>query len=262
MTPKLKIFLMTRNEVELLEDWIKYHGYIFGLDNIYILDGSDDVRIFDLYEKYKLLGLNVSHTNTGLNGLAEELTQLMHAHKGTGNFLIKLDTDEFLAHTSPINISPRGRIASFFQKMYLSKKRRGSNGILSAFFDGRHGRKEASVESFETFFAELPVAGQRYKASLTAWSIPEANFVTDPCRDLTEFTLLQFTDLKSFFHSDGFVEVDLGCHNGTSEVNQGFIDTSLTLIHYHSTSVLDSMRRARSALISHGYIDKKDSDEQ
>jgi hypothetical protein len=58
---------MTKNEFELLEDWIKYHGFIFGLDNIHILDGSDDPRIFELYKKYVPLGLNVHHSDTGLD---------------------------------------------------------------------------------------------------------------------------------------------------------------------------------------------------
>ena len=57
----LKIFLMTKNEPELLESWIKYHGYIFGLDNIYVLDGSDDSRVLRVYEKFQPLGLSDFH---------------------------------------------------------------------------------------------------------------------------------------------------------------------------------------------------------
>jgi hypothetical protein len=133
---------------------------------------------------------------------------------------------------------------------------------LSAIFDYIHGKKTLSVENFEVFFSELPVTGQRYKAALTAWSIPESNLVANPCRDLLEFTSLQFTDLKTFFHSDSFVAVDLGCHNGISSNNDGFIHTGLTLIHYHSTSVVDAVRRAQSVLISHKYIDQNDSIER
>ena len=100
----LKLFLMTRNEIELIEDWLKYHGFLFGFENIYILDGSDDQRVFDIYKKYKPFGLHVKISSTGLNGLAEELTLLMHEKKGLNNFLIKLDTDEFLAYTLPATL--------------------------------------------------------------------------------------------------------------------------------------------------------------
>ena len=33
---------MTKNEIRFIEDWIKYHGYLIGFENIHIIDGSDD----------------------------------------------------------------------------------------------------------------------------------------------------------------------------------------------------------------------------
>lgn len=229
----LKIFLMTKNELELLEDWLKYHGYLFGFENIYVLDGSDDDRVFAIYDRYKMEGLNVHYSSNGLNDLAKELTELMHAHKGTNTFLIKLDTDEFLAYTRNFESILRSR-----------------NNIKNP---------EICVDNFSQFFADLPITGQRYKASLTAWSIPRNGAVANVCRDLIEFTPLQFTQIKTFFHSDSFVSVDLGSHNGVSTNNEGVIDTALTLIHYHSVSVDDSARRARQVLISHKYISAEDS---
>jgi hypothetical protein len=253
----LKLFLMTKNEIELLEDWLKYHGYLFGLENIYVLDGSDDERVFEIYQRYKPLGLNVYHSSTGLNGLGRELTQLMHAHKGVNNFLIKLDTDEFLAYTRDFALSPLGLLALVLKRIYpRGKVLRWISGNLMNLM---YRNKELYVDNFSQFFAELPVTGQRYKVSLTTWSIPRKSAVPNICRDLTEFTPLQFTHIKSFFHSDSFVSVDLGGHNGASTNNYRVIDTGLTLIHYHSTSVDDSARRAKQVLLSHKYIDAEDS---
>ena len=34
----IKIVLITKNETYLIKKWIKYHGEIFGYDNLYIID--------------------------------------------------------------------------------------------------------------------------------------------------------------------------------------------------------------------------------
>ncbi|CAN0261795.1 unnamed protein product, partial [Chrysoparadoxa australica] len=158
--------------------------------------------------------------------------------KGTDNFLIKLDTDEFLAHTLPTDHDRNG----YEPKVDLKGV---SNTLDNA--------------AFKDVLDALPVTGQRYKASFIAWSLPSLQYLPQPARQLVDFTPLQLTNLKSFFHSDSFISVDLGSHNGVSAENNGTIDTYLALIHYHSTSVEDSIRRALQVLVSHEYIEISDS---
>lgn len=241
----LKLFLMTKDEFELLEDWLDYHGHIFGFHNIYVLDGSTDTRISDIYDKYRPHGLHVNHSRTGLNGLADELTSLMHAKKGSDSFLIKLDTDEFLAYT-PAFSTRTGNPSDWFcwPTHPINLRYRNCTSMATG---------------FEELFANLPIDGRRYKAALTAWSIPKTEPPPRICHDLVEFTPLQYTHFKTFFHSHSFVSVDLGSHAGIAANNDGVIETGLTVIHYHSTSVTDSARRARQVLISHEYIHSADS---
>lgn len=253
----LKLFLMTKNEMELLGDWLDYHTKLFGANNIYVLDGSDDPRIFGIYDVYKREGLNVIHSRTGLNGLEDELTQLMHDNKGIGNFLIKLDTDEFLAYSDRLKAAESGLLQTGLRRMYHAGKltRRLAEPLLNRL----HRNDQPQVDDFAQFFAKLPVTGQRYKASLTAWSIPRQKSLSRAARELVDFTPLQFTQFKTFFHSDSFVRVDLGGHVGVSKQNDGVIETGLIVLHYHSTSVDDSARRARQVLVSHDYIHRNDS---
>jgi hypothetical protein len=51
---------MTRNEFELIEDWLIHHGFLFGFESIYILDGSNDQRVIDIYKKLTCLGTFLS----------------------------------------------------------------------------------------------------------------------------------------------------------------------------------------------------------
>lgn len=250
----------------MLEDWLRYHGRLFGMENLFVLDGSDDPRVLAIYEKYKPFGLNVKYSSTGLNGLAQELTDYMHAYKGQDDFLIKVDTDEFLAWSKPIDRRLSSKTASSLRENFV-RKFGGFQGIASKLakrvlnwiFDRNLRNLDILNSDFDTFFQALPVNGKRYKAAITLWSIPKAGSSTKPAREITEFTKPQFTHLKSFFHSDSFVSVDLGCHVGKSADMAGFVDTGLVILHYHSVSVLDSVRRARQVLVSHEYIEQTDT---
>lgn len=257
----LKIFLLTKNETFFIEDWIKYHGYLFNFSNIHILDGSDDKEVLDIYKKFIPLGLNVHYSDAGLNEACQEINRLMNDYKGSNNFLIKLDTDEFLAYTEPFHLGPHNFSDRFLQKGYLARPEKTTffRRLLSQkIMDLRHADKTLLVKNFNEHLDRLPITGQRYKASLTVWSLPTTVTNHRPCRNLTRFTPIQFTHLKSFFHSSSFVSVDLGSHRGVSTQNDGVIETGLTIVHYHSTSVEDTMTRAKQALLSHGYFDASD----
>ena len=247
---------MTKNEIDLIEDWIKYHGYIFGLENIHIVDGSDDNNVLNIYEKYKNFGLNIHHTSLGLNYLEEYLTKIMHEYKGEDNFLIKLDTDEFLSYL------PKFRFKNLNLLKVLNKKHsifeRFLRKLKTKYFEIRFGNSIPSNQEFEAFFNKLPVTGHKYKASFTAWSIPSLDEVSNPIKTLTEFSYFQYSTIKSFFHSDSFIKVDLGCHAGHTVKNDYSIDTGLSIIHYHNVSLQDTIRKAKQVIISHGYIDDSD----
>lgn len=257
---------MTKNEIGLIEDWLNYHVFLFGAENIYILDGSTDQRILNLYKSYEEIGVSIFSSRSHLDRLAEELTDLMHVHKGEDNFLIKMDTDEFLAFTAPTDLRAMSPSKQEFRTHFINKYDRNGHLAFESFrdqlFDLSFRFKRVFAARAQKFLSELPVTGQRYKASLTMWSVPRAETSNRPCLDVVKFTSPQFTHLKSFFHSESFISVDLGGHVGVSSKNEGVIDTGLTIIHYHSTSVEDTIRRARQVLISHDYLSQEDSDEE
>ncbi|MEZ5412703.1 MAG: glycosyltransferase family 2 protein [Opitutaceae bacterium] len=257
----LKLFLMTKNDNQFIEDWILYHGHLFGYDNLHILDGSDREEIFEVYAKFQPLGLQVHRSKSGLEDLAAELTELMHRHKGTNNFLIKLDTDEFLACAPPIHFKPRTSLGRWMLRRYgdlgpFSSRRLAR--LLQHGLNFKVRNTQLSNRNIRELLAALPITGQRYKASLTTWCRPQRQRVERPCHTLTEFTPVFFSHFKSFFHSASFIAVDLGGHEGETSNDVGVIDTGLAVIHYHMTSVEDAVDRAMRVLFSHGYIDETD----
>ena len=52
---KIACLMMQKNETELLEPWILYHGALFGHENLYIYDnGSDDPKTVELIHRLAL----------------------------------------------------------------------------------------------------------------------------------------------------------------------------------------------------------------
>ena len=94
----IKIFCVTKNEYDLIEDFILYHGNLVGYNNIIIIDNaSSNKNVFEIYEKYKLLGVKVHYENNySGNGQADSFNKYMNMYKESCDYLIGLDTDEFL----------------------------------------------------------------------------------------------------------------------------------------------------------------------
>ena len=93
----LKIVVMTKDEWPLSRAWALYHGFVFGVRNVYVIDGSTDPRqkMFMMY--LKSLGFNILFTQAGLDELENIITKVLHGLRKSCDFLMKLDTDEFLA---------------------------------------------------------------------------------------------------------------------------------------------------------------------
>lgn len=259
---KLKIFLMAKNEPIFIEDWIIYHGYLFGLENLHIVDGSDEPEVLAVYEFYKEHGLNVHYSSSGLNELAGEITGLMHQYKDDDSFLIKMDADEFLAYTNPAVLRQRFSIKSFrglFRNCVQVLKGKGVDHHIDNYDIALPNIKDLSVERFDEFFESLPVTEFAYKANYGINNIPSDRPVTRATVDITQFGELHATDFKSFFHSRGFCEVDLGGHRGRVKNKKKLVLTGLVIIHYVHPTRLIYAQRAKKVLTSHGFLEPTDS---
>src|SRR5271154_1859977 len=103
---KYKIFTVTKNEYDLIESFILYYGSNFGYDNVIIIDnGSDNNDVLNIYSKYKVKGVKI-HTELGYknNLQGDHFTKYMKMYKTEADWLIGLDTDEFLVLNDDNNV--------------------------------------------------------------------------------------------------------------------------------------------------------------
>ena len=48
----IKLFTMVKDEVDIVEDWLKYHGSIFGYQNLYVIDNFSTDGTYEILLKY------------------------------------------------------------------------------------------------------------------------------------------------------------------------------------------------------------------
>lgn len=100
---KVRCVMMQKNEVILLEPWLKWHGYLFGFENLTVIDnGSTRPEITDILEKYERVGVNIRRdfdkaadfVNKG-SAVAQVARDMPAAEPD--EILIPIDCDEFVA---------------------------------------------------------------------------------------------------------------------------------------------------------------------
>ncbi len=100
---RVRCITMQKNETKLLEPWIKYYGYFFGFENLYILDnGSNENVVFEVLEKYKKAGVNVYYEynkKEDFDKKGDIISDIIHGWDSNNepyDYVIPIDCDEFV----------------------------------------------------------------------------------------------------------------------------------------------------------------------
>ena len=105
MIPTLKIFIMTKDEHDLIEDFIIYHGELIGYENLVIIDnGSTHQKVLDIYKKYSDR-INL-HYELGFEGMKQSdyMCKYFDMYRNKCKFVLGFDTDEFIYQINEINL--------------------------------------------------------------------------------------------------------------------------------------------------------------
>ena len=127
----IKVFTMVKNENDIIEHWIKYHGNIFGYENLFIIDNESDDGTWEIILDYeKEFGINCDrHDNYKRKG--HIMTQLI---KNCGDYDIAfpLDIDEFIVYydKEENRIYPK-KTLKYFDKLIRSDNFK-KNGVFKA----------------------------------------------------------------------------------------------------------------------------------
>ena len=93
----VKIFTMVKDEVDIVKDWIVYHGSLFGWNNIYILDNYSTDGTYEIIQEFAHLGINIFREDDYrfkgyyMSALIKEFCQ-------NERFAFPIDIDEFIVY--------------------------------------------------------------------------------------------------------------------------------------------------------------------
>jgi hypothetical protein len=99
----VKCLMMQRDEDFVLEPWLRYHGYLFGFENLYVFDnGSTNPSVVDTLDRYERAGIRIyrqlaTHDDFLARGhhFASFIRHLDDVD--THDLIMLLDCDEFVA---------------------------------------------------------------------------------------------------------------------------------------------------------------------
>lgn len=226
-----KVFTVTKDEYDIIEDFILYYGYIFGFNNVVIIDnGSEDQRVLDVYEKYKNYGVEVyvelGYTR-GSQGV--HFTKHMFRCKSEVQYLIGLDTDEFLVildEDKNIIVSP------FELREYL--KRLPEDYDIFTIRDWYNSVPDVTSEDYVNYSHQNPIVGIQTFGLTT-----ETNYS------------------KKFYRASNFIMTNNGNHSGRT-TTQKVYDTSVGILHFHSTGIRRKVEKCRKICEGYNYIKEED----
>ena len=236
----MKLFTIVKDEIDIVAEWVHYHGRLFGYANLYIIDNmSTDGTYEKLLDLQSAYGCSVfQRPNYALKGVY--MTQLIneycsHKNETGGNYTAPIaypiDIDEFIAFydskTRTISCD-KTAILSYFEQTILPKIAANEyaffktkyimnkiiNNTASSDFDGY---KNAVLESTHGAYSNY--------GSLA----------------------------KTFFSSKVIVEHGVHIDHGNHYKQCQYFMTDLVLVHYHCRSRAQMEKKVYNNVAGFGY---------
>jgi hypothetical protein len=215
---KIKLFTMVKNEVDIVVDWVFYHGAIFGYSNLYIIDNYSEDGTYEKLLKLKPLGINLNRKSD----YAKKGLYMTWYYKNCcepEDFAYPLDIDEFIVYYDKKN-----------NKISVNKKK-----ILEYF----ETLPNASI--YKTAYIQA-TPNQDYKTGFNRataeckWAFYDSNYRVD--------------DNKSFIKRKLFNGTfDHGNHLPTNN----YYFTDLCLVHFHVRNLKQMKKKIYCNVAGFGY---------
>lgn len=235
----IKIFCVTKNEYDLIEDFILYYGYLFKFTNIVIIDNNSTMKeVLKIYEKYKTLGVTVfSEASYSGTSQGEHFTKYMNMYKNTSKFLMGLDTDEFLFSVNDKeNPFSKEKIHNLLNNLSLNCEIFKINSYPCSVIDTKN------------------VNYINYKFNKPVRNI--INFSNGTFVDERKLGMWKNTN-KYFSKNSTFRKVSNGNHRIWSK-NNIRSDSNLGLLHFNDTGIFRQYERSKQVVEGYKYCNTQD----
>lgn len=234
MSNIVKIFTVTKNETDLIDDFIHYHGSLFGFTNIVIIDNDSDCpTVLQLYDDFRRMGVVVEkYPSYRGNSQGKAFTKYMSKYRTECNFMVGLDTDEFLQFPDFLTMNlNRATSAQFLKNRFR------------AYFSNLS--RDASKFNIVKYFESVPDTTNKCYSEQS---------MKRPAKNIVYFYPSTAKPKKCFFRSETFLSTVNGCHNGKTSSGRE-VASDLCYVHFHDTGARRSVERARNIVRGYAYAD-------
>lgn len=215
-----------KDEYDLIDDFINYYSYLFGVHNIYIIDNnSTHPHVLNVYEKFKEKGGNLLYCDD-YSKQGEETTKVFNSVKHKYDYLIGIDIDEFICLKTSDDLSDINELKKYFDNL------------------------PKNIEKFEVSF---------YNSLVDPNNINYVdNKFTFPAKYINYFKLKNGDNQKKYFYkSNTFITTKMGSHDGSS-INNTELYTDIIYYHYYNTGSKRLFERAYNNCIGLNYFNNDD----
>lgn len=220
----VKVFVVTKNEYDLIEDWTHFYGKLFDYANLYIIDtGSNHPDVLTFYSKARDMGAHVIiDPGYTANSQGEKFTKYMNQVKSQNDsdFLLGCDTDNFL--------------------------------VL-------HGKHTINKQDYIDYFNSLPADRNKFRIHSSMDSVVRINDKYNNnkySRPVTDTPMFYngASVCINFYRTQQFVATTNGNHVGYTMPDQEPLMTRFRMIHYHYTGMTRMFERALEVCKGYEYF--------
>ena len=221
-----KVILLTKDEPELIGDFLEYYGALFGQSNIVVVDnGSTDSRVAATYARFPAVHLRIDTRPfpLALDWMSEHMATL----RDQCEWILPLETDEFMfvlprADDRGYKLTP-GDVSRYLESLDPDVSVLRYGALYGSAVDPTDGKY---------------VAGVGYER---------------PPRDVTRF-YNQGWD-KIIVRASTFVRMSQWCHHAIASSGCRVVSNFLGLLHYHETGFKRQVTSALKVMHSFNYVD-------
>jgi len=210
----VKIFTMVKGEIDIVKDWVLYHGSIFGYKNLYVIDNMSRDGTYETLKNLKQkYGINIFRAND-FKKKGDYFTYLIKL-LCKNEYAFPIDIDEFIV---------------VYDK--------NSNQIM------------CDNESIYTYMKKLPPSNAYKMNYIWSKNLACAGYERAPIES-TVGTYCDYGSLaKTFFHSTLFKgKLDQGQHYNTDD----YYLTNFCLVHYHCRNLIQMKKKIYNNVSGLGY---------
>ena len=185
-----KLFTIVKDEVDIVEDWIIYHGSIFGLNNIYIIDNFSSDGTWEKINEFKNLINIFREPEYSKKGIY--MRNLINIYCDNGEIAFPIDIDEFIIYYDNNTISiDKDLINNYINNLPQCTLYKAN--YINPFITQENGYEKATYEMNYGSYCDMGnIAKSYFNTSYYKGDIDHGNHIYSTDYHLTKLCLVHY----------------------------------------------------------------------